>query len=138
VLASRAAISSNRSWLLNRVLFWSATCVGHRGQAITFAYSQNLVTFFRRFFIPPLSKQTEKHLSAGRECALLVKDDVAVPFHGKARDTRLLERAARESFFHCIFVKKPHFQLLADGRFYCFRRVAAHDNVRSVSLVSKL
>ena len=83
MLASRAAISSNRSWLLNPVLFWSARCVGHQGQAITFAYKQNLVTFCRSFLIAPLAEQVEKDLSVGRERAVLVVDDVAGAFHLK-------------------------------------------------------
>src|SRR5438445_9570337 len=115
-------LSSNRSWLLNRVLFWSARCVGHRGQAITFAYSRNLVTFFRPFLISPLSQQIEKDLSVGRERALFVVDDIAVAFHVKIRDTELLERAARESFFHCVFVQESHSQFLVDSALDRFRR----------------
>ena len=111
---------------------------GASGQVITFVYSQNLVTFFRPFLISPLSQQIEKDLSVGRERALFVVDDIAVAFHVKIRDTELLERAARESFFHCVFVQESHSQFLVDSALDRFRRVAAQDNVRSVSLVSEL
>ena len=62
----------------------------------------------------------------------------ALAFHVKIRDTELLVRAARVSFFHCVFVQESHSQFLVDSALDRFRRVAAQDNVRSVSLVSEL